>query len=325
MRSTGTNTVGAGRGRGALRDLGFFEDHEVLPGEEVVGAEVGEAGGGHFEDGLFLGHFVEGFDGDGGVFGAVFEEVNAAAGAEGGDDGLHHFPGVGELVIGIDEEGGVDGVGGELDAVDGAEVGFDVGEAEFLFAFLEVVDHLLLDIDGDDLALGDEGGEFEGVVAGAGADVGDDGVGGELETGHGAAGGFLFLAVVAFEPVDGWVAHDVGDFAAEVELAGAVAAGGGGGVEGGGWGGGSGCFRCWGFRCWRFGSWSGSWGGGSGGGGVGWVLGGGLGEVAAAIRPEGGEEDEDEGAAGEDEGVALHGGRAQGCGVTVARPQSAPR
>ena len=265
----------------------------MLPGEEVAGFDPLEAGGVHFGFGLGLGHFVEGLDGDGDIFGAVFKKEDAAAGAEGGVDGPHHFPGVGEFVVGIDEEGGVDGVGGKFDAVDGAEVGFDVVEAEFLFALFEEGDHLGLDVDGDDFAFGDERGEAEGVVTGAGADVGDDGVGGEVELGDGARGGFFGFAVVALEPVDGLVAHDVGDLAAHVEFAGAVAAGFARGVAGAGF--------------WRgdgrdFGSRFGREGGREFLGRVLFLLL--LGEVE--FGPEGRKADQNEGKEGEDEGVALH-------------------
>lgn len=44
---------------------------------------------------------MEGFDGDFGVFGAVFDEVDFAAGFQGFVEGLEHFGGVGEFVIGI--------------------------------------------------------------------------------------------------------------------------------------------------------------------------------------------------------------------------------
>lgn len=98
-----------------------------------------------------------------------------------------------------------------------------------------------MDIDGDDAALGESGCEAEGVVAGAGADIGEDGIGWEIDGGEHFGGGFLLFAVAAFEPVDGLVAHDVGDFPAHEELADAI---GGGGLEGVVGRGGDGCGGC---------------------------------------------------------------------------------
>jgi hypothetical protein len=77
---------------------------------------------------LFSRHFVQGFDGNARIFGAEFEEVNFTTGFEGGVDGLEHFGGVGELVISIDEEDGINGVFGKLDRIDGSEVSLDVGD-----------------------------------------------------------------------------------------------------------------------------------------------------------------------------------------------------
>ena len=66
----------------------------MLAGEEIAGFDVIEADGGHFPDGLFPGHFVEGLDGDGGIFLAVLNEHDASARFEGAHDGGHHFAGV---------------------------------------------------------------------------------------------------------------------------------------------------------------------------------------------------------------------------------------
>lgn len=123
---------------------------------------------------------MEGFDGDVAIFSAVFEEVNFATGFEGGVDGFQHFGGVGEFVIGIDEEDGIDGVFGEFDGIDGTEVGLDVGDLALGCFGFEVVEHFELDIDGDDFSFGDERGNTEAVVSGAGTDVGNDGIGCEV-------------------------------------------------------------------------------------------------------------------------------------------------
>lgn len=152
-------------------------------------------------------------DGDIGVFGAVFDEEDFSAGLEGGADGGEHFGGVGELVVGIDHDDGIDGGGWQFDRFDGAEVGRDVGDAEALGFGGEVVEHFLLDVDGDDFALGDEWGDAETVVAGARADIGDDGVRREIEEGDGFGGCFFLFPLGALKPADAGVAHDLGDLA----------------------------------------------------------------------------------------------------------------
>lgn len=80
-------------------------------------------------------------------------------------------------MVGVDHDGGVDGVRGEEGVVDFAEVCGDVGEAGGFFFLFEVADHFGLDVDGDDFSPGALGGEAEGVVAGAGSDIGNDGIG----------------------------------------------------------------------------------------------------------------------------------------------------
>lgn len=137
-------------------------------------------------------------------------------------DGFQHFGGVGEFVIGIDEENGVDGVCWELDGIDGAEVGLDIGDLAFGGFGFEVVEHFLLDIDGDDFALGDEWGDAEAVVAGAGTDIGDDGVRCEIEEGDGLGWSFFFFAVTAFEPADSGMSHDLGDFSTHEDFSDAI-------------------------------------------------------------------------------------------------------
>ncbi len=65
-------------------------------------------------------------------------------------------------------------------------------------------------------------GEAESIVAAAGADVGNDFTGLDLE-GFDQLGGLLFLfALGAFQPVGGLMAHDLGNLPAHVELADAI-------------------------------------------------------------------------------------------------------
>ncbi len=190
----------------------------MLPREVGFVFDEGEAECFKFFGGLGGGHFVESFDGDSGVFGAEFEEVDFSAWFEGGVDGLEHFSGVGEFVIGIDEEDGVDGIFGELDGVDGTEVGFDVGDhAGFGFLF-EIIEHFLLDIDGDDFAFGDEWSDSEAVVSRACSDIGDNRIGSEIEEGDGFGWAFFYFAVGSFEPADSRMSHDLGYFSAHEDF-----------------------------------------------------------------------------------------------------------
>lgn len=89
-----------------------------------------------------------------------------------------------------------------------------------------------MDIDGDDLSLRDEWGDAEAVVAGASADVGDDGVRCEIQEGYGFGRSFFLFTVVAFEPADARVAHDLRNLAAHEDFTDAIRGGGGGGVAG---------------------------------------------------------------------------------------------
>jgi hypothetical protein len=206
---------------GLLGGFGFFaKDDDGLPGEGGDGFGPFEGVELHFLTDLIGAHGMEGFDGDCGVIGAEFDEGNAAAGFEGGADGLDHFVGVGEFVIDIDHNGEVDAIRREFGVGDGAESGDDIGEAELSGVLLEGGDHFGLDIDGVDFAgLADGAGVASGVVTGAGSDIGDGLAGLDFEEGDEALGLFFAFAFGAFEPGDPGVAHDVGDFASAVELA----------------------------------------------------------------------------------------------------------
>lgn len=181
-----------------------------------------EADVGHFFDRLGFGHFVKGFDGDVGIFGAVFEEEDSTAGAEGFFNRGHHLVGVREFVVGVDEEGGVDRIRGQVDGFDLAEVGGEVFEGKAGFAVFDEGEHFGLDVEGDDFSFGELLGEAEGVVSGARSDVGEGFVFAKLQEFHGEGWSFFGLAFVALEPIEGGVAHDVGDFASEVEFSDAV-------------------------------------------------------------------------------------------------------
>ena len=82
-----------------------------------------------------------------------------------------------------------------------------------------------MDVHCEHLTFGaDDFGEPTREVAGAGADISDDIAGPEWQALDQQIGAFLFGALRSFEPISRLVAHDVGDFAAHVELTDAVAA-----------------------------------------------------------------------------------------------------
>jgi hypothetical protein len=215
----------------------------VLPGQLLAGADPSQAGVdfGLLAD-LGFGHLVQGFDGNGDLFAAELDEGHPASGFEGAGDGGEHFVGVIELVIDVHHEGEIDRVGGQFGVGQGPEHADHIGDGTAGQVGGEQGEHFRLDIHGVDFAGGtDDLGDAPAVVTGAGADVGDDETGAEVEQGMEEVGAFLVGAFGAFEPKGSLVAHDVGDFAVEEELAGAIAGGGAQFVEwwGGGWGEGS--------------------------------------------------------------------------------------
>jgi hypothetical protein len=111
--------------------LRFLENEKVLPRQTGFVFHEGESEGFELLARLSFGHFVQGLDGDAGILGAVFEEIDFPAGLEGFVEGGEHLDGVGEFVVGIDHERGVEGVGRELDVIDDSEVGLDVGDLAF--------------------------------------------------------------------------------------------------------------------------------------------------------------------------------------------------
>ncbi len=205
----------------------------MLPGEAVVFAVDGEAEGEPFFADLGFGHFVFWLDGDGGVFAAEFDEGDAAGGFEGGVDGFDLVFGVAEFVVDVDEEDEVAGGGGEFGVVEFAEDGFDVGDVAGLGAGGEHVEHLGLDIDGEDGAFfAGELGHGEGVVAVAAAEVADGPAGLDAEFLEHEGGVFLLFAVLAHEPFGAGPVHGLGDGAALVFGEGRRGRGGGGEEEG---------------------------------------------------------------------------------------------
>lgn len=187
----------------------------MLPGEGVDDLVDLEAFGIELHFHFGEAHFVFEADGDGRVFLAEFEEDEAAGVLEGFADGAEHELGLGELVVDVDEEDHVLGIGGEVGFGFGAEEGGDIGDAGRGEALGEEFEHAGLDIDGIDFAGGaDEAGHTDGVVAGAGAEVADGHSRFEAKEGDCLGGAFFAFAFRAFEPIGAGGGHDGGDGAA---------------------------------------------------------------------------------------------------------------
>src|SRR6266536_4581765 len=77
------------------------EDDDVLAGQHADRFHPLQWKEGYFLLHLCLGHFVERFNRHGGIFSAELDEDDAAVLLQRAADGLHHFPGVIELVIDV--------------------------------------------------------------------------------------------------------------------------------------------------------------------------------------------------------------------------------
>ena len=180
--------------------LTLFEDEEVILavglGEGVAGYLV-EAGRFYFgaEDG-----FVEA------VVGAVavaVDDAEAGSGLEGGAEVGEHELGMGDLVVDLQHEGGVEGVGGEVGIVGGAEEGMDVGEALAGGAVADGGDSGGIDVFGDDGAGGaDTFRGADGEPAATGADVGYCAAGVEVEEIHDVVDLEALIAARLFEDAE---------------------------------------------------------------------------------------------------------------------------
>jgi hypothetical protein len=164
------------------RGLSLFEDEEVILAVglgEVVAGDLAEAGALDLgsDDGL-----IEA------MVGAVAVAVNDAEAGAGlerraqvGEDEL----GAGDLVVDLQHQGSVEGVGLELRVVGRAYERFDIGKVLALGTLLDVGDGFGVDGLGDDAAIGaDAAGGADTEPAAAGTDVGDGAAGFELQEVH---------------------------------------------------------------------------------------------------------------------------------------------
>lgn len=184
----------------------LFEGEEVVLFEEVLlFFEEGEAA---FLD-LGADGFLAGADVTEDEIGAhpldAFEvdDDEAAAGCEGAVDGLEGCKGKFEVVVSGADEGEVDGARGEVDVILGADDALDLFPAAHVRTHDGVVDEGLGDVDGvDSSAPADSGREEAGEKAGAGADVGHAGAGGNRAGGDDGVAAVVDFAALFFKALD---------------------------------------------------------------------------------------------------------------------------
>jgi hypothetical protein len=178
-----------------------LEDEEVvLAGgfSEVVAANLLKAG--VFDSGAEDG-FVKAVVGTAAV---AVDDAEAGAGSERGAEMGEEALRVGDLVVDLEHEGGIEGVGREVGVVGCAENGLDVGEVLALGALADGGNGFGVDVFGDDFApamgaAGDTFGGADGEPAAACAEVGHDGAGLEIEEIHDAVDLEFVGAIFALE------------------------------------------------------------------------------------------------------------------------------
>jgi hypothetical protein len=193
------------------------EEHQVLPGQLVEGANLFEPAGSELEQHLLPRHLVLGLDRDPGVFGTKFEQREHAAWAEGALEMSEHRRGVGELVIHVREQDEVARPRGQLRIRRRAEQRLHVGDVSGLRALVQEAQHLWLDVDGDRPSLGcDHPRHLEGVVAIPRADIARDVAGLKAQLRQHARGILLGLALGSNQPSGAFVRHGRCDAPAHV-------------------------------------------------------------------------------------------------------------
>src|SRR4029077_16668080 len=102
-------------------------------------------------------------------FAVAVDDADLGAGAKSGAQVAQESDGLGDLVVGLQEQNGVDLVGGQEGVVFVAEDGVHVMELFFLGAVFDVVDGFGVDVDGVDTArVCDAAGGKDGEEAGSG-------------------------------------------------------------------------------------------------------------------------------------------------------------
>ncbi len=126
-------------------------------------------------------------------------------------------------MIDVHEQDQIDAGGRQFRVGQGAQDRLDVFYLLLGLALVDEIQHFLLNVHGEELALvADALGNAKGVVAAAGAHVGNHVAGFEFQRIQQFRAVFLFLALGTFEPAGGLEAHHLGDLTAHVEFADAV-------------------------------------------------------------------------------------------------------
>jgi hypothetical protein len=182
--------------------IGLFllEDEEVVLAVgfgEVVAACLFEAGAFDFGADDF---FVEAVVGSVAV---AVDDAEESAGAHGGVEIGEENLGVGDLVVDLQHQCGVDGIGEEFGVVGCAEVGLDVEEVFLDGALADGVDGLGVDVFCNDVAGGaDALCGADGEPAASGADVGYGFAAADVEQVHDAVDLEVFGAAGVLEDVE---------------------------------------------------------------------------------------------------------------------------
>jgi hypothetical protein len=201
----------------------FLKFQNVLPGEVAVSATPLEAGSGELSSSLCFGQFVHGFNGDSGIFRAVFNENHAATGFKRAGNGHHHFKRVFKLVVNIDEESQVNRGGSQAWITLGAQNGRNIRDAGSHKAVGKIGEHLGLDINGENAAAGANGsGKPAGEISGAGSNIGNRFATFQVQDADHSVGALFGFAFRTLEPIGAFMAHDACDFPFEKELADAI-------------------------------------------------------------------------------------------------------
>ena len=131
---------------------GLGKNHHVLPRQEVQRVGPFQTKNTHLTHNLLLGHLVQGPDGHTGVFATVFEQENATTGPQSLKNAVNHLKWMGEFMVGIHHNRGIDGVWGQIGIINLAQHAFNIGYTNLGHLSFDQLQHLWLYIHRQHLA-----------------------------------------------------------------------------------------------------------------------------------------------------------------------------
>jgi hypothetical protein len=152
----------------------------MLSRQDAEGLHVIKADSVHLPHRLCLGHLVKRLDRDARVFAAVLDQIDPSTGTQSLDQCAHHLERIGEFVVGVDQERGIQARRRQTRVVFLASDQGHVLDSVAFKASLQKRQHLGLDVDRIDLALWHCAYQPHAEVAAAGADIGDLGIPGKV-------------------------------------------------------------------------------------------------------------------------------------------------